>query len=417
MRLEKKLSGSDSVAAAALRLQHPDLTLLNKFYSDTSKTVRSLGPEYLPNVDSLRSMLLFLNQHPDLVQNSGISGVAVQQALNRLTQLEVRLQNADALNQFVQARSQQLQQYIKQFPDQAGSLNGAAGAYMKQAYYYADELKQCRQALNQPDKLLQTAMGILSKLPAFQDYIQQNAFLSGLFHIPGNYGNDQDLVGMQTRDQVLSMIQGKMGQWGGSGMSSLQQNLQTAQQDVSKMQNKLGALGGGSEEMPETGFKPNNQHNKTLFHRLVYGVNIQTTRANFYFPAYSDLGMSLGYNLGHDNIIGIGASYKVGWGTGIQHVAVSSQGAGLRSFLTIKIKKSFSLAGGYELNYLEPFSSFRDVKDINNWTQSGLIGIAKTVSIKSPAFKKTQVQLLWDFLSYQQSPRTNPLIFRIGYTF
>jgi hypothetical protein len=51
------------------------------------------------------------------------------------------------------------------------------------------------------------------------------------------------------------------------------------------------------------------------------------------------------------------------------------------------------------------------------WTRSGLIGLSKTVSMKSRVFKKAQLQLLWDFLSYQQVPQTQPLVFRIGYTF
>ena len=48
--------------------------------------------------------------------------------------------------------------------------------------------------------------------------------------------------------------------------------------------------------------------------------------------------------------------------------------------------------------------------------EAGLLGISKVVSIKSKLFKKTRVMLLWDMLSYQQVPRTQPVVFRIGYT-
>jgi hypothetical protein len=131
----------------------------------------------------------------------------------------------------------------------------------------------------------------------------------------------------------------------------------------------------------------------------------------------SDLGLSVGYKLSNKSTVGVGASYKLGWGNGIQHIAFSSQGAGLRSFLEIELKKSFSATGGLEYNYTTPFSSYQQLRQWNDWTKSGLIGISKTVSMKSRVFKKTKLQLLWDFLSYQQVPRTQPILFRIGYNF
>jgi len=56
------------------------------------------------------------------------------------------------------------------------------------------------------------------------------------------------------------------------------------------------------------------------------------------------------------------------------------------------------------------------LKQLQYWTRSGLIGVQKTVSMKSKVFKQTTLALLWDFLSYQQVPQTQPLIFRIGYS-
>jgi hypothetical protein len=113
----------------------------------------------------------------------------------------------------------------------------------------------------------------------------------------------------------------------------------------------------------------------------------------------------------------MGASYKVGWGNDISHVNVSSQGAGMRSFLDIRLKKSFFASGGFEYNYQQPFYDLRTVKSLSNWQQSGLIGVSKIVSMKAKVFKKAKIQLLWDFLSYEQVPRAQPLKFRIGYNF
>jgi hypothetical protein len=200
-------------------------------------------------------------------------------------------------------------------------------------------------------------------------------------------------------------------------VGALQSNLQNAESQLDGYKSKLSSLGSGNGDLDMPNFKPNDQKTKTFLKRFEYGVDFQTTHTNYYFPMVTDFGGSLGYKLGHNNSIGIGASYKLGWGNGIQHIAFSNQGVGLRSFLQIHIKSSFSATGGVEYNYTTPFASFQNLRQIQDWTKSGLIGVTKTVSLKNRVFKKTSVSLLWDFLSYQQVPQTQAFLFRVGYTF
>jgi hypothetical protein len=127
------------------------------------------------------------------------------------------------------------------------------------------------------------------------------------------------------------------------------------------------------------------------------------------------MGLSIGYRLNSRGTVGIGGSYKLGWGQSINHMKLSSQGASLRSFLDFQLKKSFYLSGGYELNYQQAFTSLSQLSAVSDWTRSGLVGISKIVSLKGRLLKKTKVQLLWDFLSYSQLPKTNPFKFRVGY--
>jgi hypothetical protein len=81
----------------------------------------------------------------------------------------------------------------------------------------------------------------------------------------------------------------------------------------------------------------------------------------------------------------------------------------LEAYIDWKLKGSFWISGGYEQNYKTQITSIDQLYDISAWQQSGLIGISKVVSVKSKMFKKTKIQLLWDFLSYQQIPRTHPI--------
>ena len=419
-KLKARLYRLDSAQAASLYTQDPQQQyqiLLQKLRQDSAKAFHSMGPEYLPYADSLQGMLGFLNKNPQLLNANPALQVQLQSSLVQLQQLQSKLRDADAIKQFIQSRKAQFQQFLRQYSHLPSGISSAFQGYNKEAFYYSEQVRQYRQMLNDPDKMLQTALGLLDRLPAFTGFMKQNGFLAGLFNVPAGYGTDQGLIGLQTRDQVLAIIQSQIGQGGGAGAAALQNSLNAAQEDITKLQNKLNSLGGGSGDMEMPNFKPNDQRTKTFFHRLEYGTYLQTTPATNIYPSYSDIGLSLAYKLGHSNTIGVGASYKLGWGTPLQHIAVSNQGAGLRSFADIHLKKSFSLTGGYELNYLTPFSSFQNIRWLSRWTPSGLIGVSKTVSMKSTVFRKTQVSFLWDFLSYYQTPRTQPILFRVGYSF
>jgi hypothetical protein len=205
---------------------------------------------------------------------------------------------------------------------------------------------------------------------------------------------------------------------GPNAQQTFQQNIQQAQSQLQQLKNKVNKLGGSNSDdiMPE-GFKPNSQKTKSFLQRIELGTTIQTQRATSFFPSTSDLGLMAGYKLNDKSIIGIGASYKMGWGNGWNNIRLSHQGLGLRSFIDLKLKGSFYVSGGYEQNYKAEIRNISQLQDISSWQQSGLIGMSKIVSVKSKLFKKTKIQLLWDLLSYQQIPRAQPIIFRLGYSF
>ena len=368
----------------------------------------------------LQGALGFLNKNPGVLNANPALQAKMQASLASVQQLQAKLQGADAIKQFIASRKAQIQQALSGYTNLPSGITSAVAGYQKQAYYYADQVRQYRSELNDPDKMMQTALVLLNKLPAFTGFMQKNSFLAGLFGVPANYGTDQGMVGLQTRDQVMNMIKSQIGGGSGggsgsaSGASAIQQGLQSAQQDISKLQNKLSSLGAGSGGMDMPDFKPNDQKKKTFLKRLEVGVNFQTAQTTNYYPTTSDLGLSLGYKLNQSNSIGIGASYKIGLGSGFQHIALSSQGLSLRSFIQLKVKKSWGVAAGFEYNYQQPFTSYQDIRNLSAWTRSGLIGVTKTVSMKSTVFKKTQVQLLWDFLSYSQIPKTSPVLFQGG---
>jgi len=428
-RLKKKLYKVDSTAAKNLFANSGQqyAALAEKMRQDTGSKGQSFSGEYQPYTDSLQGTLNFLQKNPQLLGASGTinpqTGTALcpqlqaqlQNSSAQLQALQAKMQDADQIKAYIQQRKQQIGDYISQHASLAGILGKQYQGYNQDVYYYSQQVRQYKEMLNNPDQLEQKALSLLNQLPAFQNFMKNNSQLAGLFNLPGNYGSAQGLVGLQTRDQVNNLIQGQIAAGGSGGAAALQSNLQSAESQLDDYKDKLSKLGSGSGDIDMPDFKPNEQKTKTFWKRLEYGANFQTTRDNYYFPTVTDLGGSVGYKLSNSSTVGVGASYKIGWGNGIQHIALSSQGAGLRSFIDIKIKGSFSATGGLEYNYTTPFRSMQQLRQWNDWTKSGLIGVTKTVSVKSRVFKKTKVSLLWDFLSYSQIPKTQAVLFRIGY--
>ncbi|HEV7782462.1 MAG TPA: hypothetical protein VGO58_14405 [Chitinophagaceae bacterium] len=363
--------------------------------------------QYIPKLDSFSTSLKFLDQN-------GIGG-KVKDALAKTGKLQDKFQQAEEIKKFIKERREQLKAQLEKLGmvKQLKQIN-------KQVYYYAAQVKEYKEILSDPKKIEKKALELLSRTKVFKDFMRKNSMLASLFRIPDPDSplDMSGFAGLQTRVQVNNLVQQQIAAGGPNARQQFRQNMQAAQSQINELKNKILKAGGGSSdaEMPE-GFKPNDQKTKSFLKRLEYGANVQSQKASNYFPVTSDIGLSLGYRLNDKNIIGVGASYKIGWGGGWNDLRISHQGIGLRSYVDIKLKGSLWISGGYEQNYRSAFSDFDQLRDRNGWQKSGLLGLSRSIPVKSKFFKKTKLMLLWDFLSYEQVPRTQPIVFRIGYQF
>jgi hypothetical protein len=426
-KLRKKLAKTDSTAAKQLFEGSAEqyAKLAAKMKNTTAVAGRTSG-QYLPYVDSLKTSLSFLQQNNGLLSSD--QAKKITGSLDQVKQLQGKLQQAEEVKAFIRQRKQQIKETLSRYTNLPNSITKSYQDFNKELYYYSQQVQEYKDMLNDPDKLLQKGLSLLNKLPAFQSFMQQHSELAGLFSVPANYGTAQSLAGLQTRAQVQQIMQTQFASAGPNANQMLQQNLQAAQSQLNQLKDKISKLGSGGADMDMPDFKPNNQKTKSFWKRLEYGTNLQTQKSNYFFPTTSDVGLSVGYKLSDKSVIGVGGSYKVGWGKDIQHINVSSQGAALRSYLDVKLKGSFFASGGYEYNY-QPLTLNGSIPSNGSippptgggqgevWQQSGLVGVSKIISLKSKTFKKTKVQLLWDFLSYQQIPRAQAIKFRVGYSF
>ncbi len=354
---------------------------------------------YLPLLDSLQTTLKFLNltreMPPDLLKN--------------LQKLQSALDHKYVLQNQIGAREAELIQIF----ERAG-LTRHLRSFRKQAFYYRQQLSEIKNLINDPSKLEARLLSIIRTDPKFIQFFSHHSQLSTLFAIPAS--GDFNGTGLQTRSLIEKQMIDRLGT--DKGLNQLKQEIHAAQGSLDALKNKLNSLAYGSFETGNTeieNFRPNSQKTKSFLNRLELGSNFQSVRARHYFPVTSDLGLSLGYRLNDKSIIGLGFSYKIGWGRGWDKIAISHQGAGLRSFIDWKIKAGLFISGGYEQNYHSSFRRIAELKNISPWQSSGLLGISKKYSVSKKM--NGEIRLLWDFLSYRQQPVSQPLVFRIGYQF
>jgi len=406
-KLQQKLSKIDSVAAHNIfsNSQEKYNNLIAAVKNKSPNLLKSTG-QYLPWLDSASTSLKFLENN-QLTKKLPINPAQIKGALAKMKELEGQLHSAENVKEFIRQRKAYLQEQLKNY-----NLGNALKKYNADAYYFCQQINDYKTMLDDPEKIERKAMALLRKIPAFEKFMQQNGALAGLFNIPEDYATN--MTGLQTISQVQGMMQDRITNMGPNAGQSVQQNIAAAQAELSKLRSKFSSLGDAGD-MPD--FKPNQEHTKKFFNRIELGINTQTVKNSYFYPVTTDLTLQAAYKLDEKNVIGVGLGYKMGLGKDIQHIAISSQGINLRSFADFKIRGSFFLSGGLEYNYQKPFGSLQQVKYLNDWQTSGLVGISKIVSMKTKLFKKTKVQLLWDMLSYSQKPIGQPIRFRVGYSF
>lgn len=408
-KLRSKLAKINSIAA-----KNVFAVADNKYKELAQKLKDNKLRQYIPQIDSLSTSLKFLEANPQFISQAKEVKEKLKEALSKMEALKSQLQKAEDIKQFLKERKQYLKEQLSKFgfAKELKKIN-------KQVYYYAQQLNEYKEILKDPKKTEKKVLELLARTKLFKDFMRRNSMLASLFRIPGDPNDPAyvaSLAGLQTRAQVTNLIQQQIQSGGPNGMQQFQQNMQAAQAQLNELKDKILKSGGGSSnaEMPE-GFKPNNQKTKAFIRRIELGTNFQSQKSTGFLPVTSDIGVSAGYKLNDKSIVGIGASYKMGWGRNIQHIRISHQGISARSFIDWKLKGSLWISGGFEMNYRSEFRNFTVLQNYSSWQQSGLIGISKTVTVKSKFFKKTSLKLLWDFLSYQQVPRTQAVVFRIAY--
>lgn len=400
-RLKQKLSAKDSLLSNRLTG-----SVGNQYKQLLSRANGGAHAVYSGRLDSLTSALAFLKgKFP-------ANAVSLQLTLEHYQVLQSKLDAAEQLRKFVEARRDKLKSEFERL----GMIDELT-RYRKQVYYYRQQLDEYISILRDPSKIEAKVIQVVSNLPQFKDFFARNSLMGAMFPMPSSGSNPAMAIGgLQARASVMQALTNQFGS-APNAIQMMQQNVQMAQGQLSQLRKQLNTISsgsygsGGDADIP--GFKPQTTKTQSFLSRLEYGLNVQSQKAKWMFPTTTDLGAQLGFRLNDNSSVGIGMSYKVGWGKNWNQIEITHQGVGLRSYIDWKIRGSFYLSGGYEQNFRSAFKTIDALKDQSAWQSSGLIGLSKKYSVSKKL--KGNIQLLWDFLSYRQSPQPNSILFRIGY--
>ncbi len=366
--------------------------------------------------DKLVTSFKYLDQQKENLDSKLLEPLA--KARGKTDELSETVDNTEAIQQFIRERKKQLLDCAFQQLGKSKYLS----KINKESWYYFETMRNYKQLFNDPEKAEQTAKGILSKVPAFQKFVKENSMLASLFKKPQNYEVAEALQGLQSREYMQTMMQGKIASGMEDARQAVSKNIQLAEAELNKLKEKVIKKSGNTAEINMPDFKPNTQKTKTFLQRIEYGSDMQFARTSSILPATSDLAITVGYKLNDRSTVGLGASYKVSLGN-IQRIRISNEGAGARSYLNWRLKKQFFISSGYEMNYFTTFQANSNARPSSGsnfkrtWQQSALFGLTKKININSGFLKSTNVQVLYDFMGSRNSPATQSLLFRIGYNF
>ncbi|PWV56445.1 hypothetical protein [Chitinophaga sp. S165] len=409
LKQEKKMKARlwkvDSVAAGNIFSKSIDSLgslkagLKNKV---TSKLPLGGGGGYL---DTLGSSLKFLEGRGELL---GASKGKLADVTNNIEALQGKLQQADQIKAYIREHKKQLKEQLSQYAGFTKDLQ----KINKEAYYYGQQISEYKTLLKDKKKAEAKAMELLKKMPVYNDFIRRNSQLASLFNL-GSSGaaTAQSLEGLQTRSQVEQLIQQRLGNDPGA-RQVVSQQMDQARSQLNELKSKFPDLDNAGE-MPD--FKPNPMKTKSFLQRLEFGGNIQFQKSNRYFPTTSDIAGQIGYRFHKNGTAGIGMSYKLGLGTGWDHIAISHQGVGLRSFVDWKLKGTFFVNGGFEQNHVSTISRVDELKSWSGWQGSALLGVSKKYKVSAKL--KGNIMLLYDFMARGNMPSTSPVKLRLGYCF
>lgn len=371
---------------------------------------------YVPNLDSVRMILLFLKSSKVKSYLTLTQLGKIKELLTNVDKVSVDLKAGEKIAELVRAEQNQIAHYIQNSISPFTSLRKSYSKYSKELYYYKATVDQAKEMLNEPDKAMGRLMSELGRFDGFKSFLEKNSILAELFPRSENTGSLLALDGLQTRQDIEKIIKPKILVEGGS--NALVSNISRAQAEIRKVTDKIRSLGAAGADFPDIDFRPNYQRSQPFAKRLRYGFDVQRNSADLYLAAASSLLVNIGYQINDRLQLGIGANYRIGTGRIFNHIQFQNQGYGGQAYFNYDLPKKLFVTGHFEVTRIVNSAMPQNIgSNVPNYRALGAVGAGKTVNLNSGILKKAKLEVLWDFLSKRQIPVQAPFKFRVGYIF
>ena len=311
-RMQAKLMKVDSTAAKRIFSQSIDS--LNHMKAGLGRKVSSItsnaGGAYM---DTLQNSLKFLQGSDNVLgaNNSKLAG-----ATQSVDNLQNSLQQAELVKAYLREQRQLLKQQLAGYTGFGKDLTNLN----KEAYYYGQQLNEYKATLSDRKKAEEKGIKLLKTLPAYNNFITQHSQYASLFNLIGT--SSSGTAGLQTRSQIESVISQRLGN-DPSAQQAVSQQMAQAKSQLNELKDKYSNLDNAGD-MPD--FKPNPMKTKSFLQRLEFGGNLQFQKNTSYYPTTTDIAGQVGYKFHKNGSAGVGVSYKLGMGTGWNHIAFTHQG-------------------------------------------------------------------------------------------
>jgi hypothetical protein len=143
--------------------------------------------------DQLSTNIKYLETQKEQLDSKYIQ--PLNKAKQKITELDKTVAETETVEALINERKKQL---LTEAYKVLGK-NKYISKVQSETFYYQETLKNYREIFAEPGKAEQKALELLGKIPAVQEFIQQNSMLASLFGSPSAGASTTSLAGLQTR--------------------------------------------------------------------------------------------------------------------------------------------------------------------------------------------------------------------------
>ncbi|XZF15434.1 hypothetical protein ACTHGU_04800 [Chitinophagaceae bacterium MMS25-I14] len=419
-RLMRKLRRSDNAtdSAAYVRLQSQQVnydSIGKLLHADSATVLSKIGRRKNAVFDSLKGVQTFIQTN---ATKANLNSPALSSYSSEIAQLQQKTDYQNYINELITRHTNSL----KNLTGNTGNIPGLSGIE-KEVFYGKAKMNTWKQVAEDPSKAEEKALEYLQGTPGFDQQLSQSTNPNSGMN--GSMSADAlEQMGYQTKSQLNKSLQQKFG----GNLSQVQQQVSA---QISDWQNKVTDAKNTATHLKsnisnlKSPFNKNPMRGLPFWKRIEKSYNWQTTRATTDgTPAMLQLAGMAGYKQTPKLTYGIGIAADFGLGQDWNHIHLSFEGVGLRSFAKYDFIYGIGLYAGYERTYKRAvfnnssaapteLSNITSPHSTQYYNESALIGLAKSYKLNSKW--NGAVQVLYD-IWWREKGLRSPIVLRVETT-